>query len=216
MSDLAEPTTTNRNSPDLENPATRPVGQVRRKSRASTLQKMAKKASPKDKEKGFPRKVSREAGNEVEVVVHDSASQDEGEFSDKMTSPVIGGADEGDWERTKREATCLAARMNWSFVEFDSWFARFIHVSSSRSLADDHSRTRLIRFASFASSSFTLSPSLPISPRRSSSISASSTSSFKSHSSPLSLPPIPPSRSLPVAQSFQFPTWQKVQDGGSP
>ncbi|GAA5881799.1 hypothetical protein JCM16303_006459 [Sporobolomyces ruberrimus] len=128
LSDLAEPTTTNRNSPDLENPATRPVGQVRRKSRASTLQKMAKKASPKDKEKGFPRKVSREAGNEVEVVVHDSASQDEGEFSDKVTSPVIGGADEGDWERTKREATCLAARMNWSFVEFDSWFARFIHL----------------------------------------------------------------------------------------
>jgi hypothetical protein len=127
LSDLAEPGSES-SSPDPENDYATGQGQVRRKSRASTLQKMSKRSVPKQKEKGKKGIVSRE-GQEVEVVVHDSASQDEADASEKTASPVLTGADEGDWERTRKEATCLAGRMNWTFVEFDCWFARFIHVS---------------------------------------------------------------------------------------
>ena len=125
LSDLVEPSPVEAPSPDLKKPSPPPTA-ARRKSKASTLQKLSKKQPVKEREKGKRR--GRE-GNEVEVVVHDSASQDEAEYSDKSASPVIPGDDEGDWERTRREATCLAGRMNWSLIEFDNWFARFIHVS---------------------------------------------------------------------------------------
>ncbi|GAA5899948.1 uncharacterized protein JCM6883_006044 [Sporobolomyces salmoneus] len=133
LSDLEEPTSNSAhsaNSPELEqiDHETRRPSQGRRKSRASTLQKLSK---PKQlKEKGRKRIVSRPQGEgqEVEVVVHDSASQDEGSSTDNATSPVLTGNDEGDWERTRKEATCLAGRMNWSFVEFDSSLARFLHL----------------------------------------------------------------------------------------
>ncbi|GAA6016143.1 hypothetical protein JCM11491_000681 [Sporobolomyces phaffii] len=127
LSDLEGPAPA-RSSPELE-PSTsaRPV-QNKRKSRASTLQKLSKRSPPIPQYHRERRdKVARD-GNEVEVVVHDSASQDEGDYSDKAGSPVLAGPDEGDWERTRKEATCLSARMNWSFVEFNSWFARFIHL----------------------------------------------------------------------------------------
>ncbi|GAA5954084.1 hypothetical protein JCM3765_005285 [Sporobolomyces pararoseus] len=129
LSDLAEPESGS-SSPDLDNDLlSRPTAQIRRKSRASTLQKMSKRTPPKQKEKGKKAGILKGGeGHEVEVVVHDLHSHDEGDGSEKTVSPVLSGPDGGDWERTRKEATCLAGRMNWTFVEFDSWFARFVHL----------------------------------------------------------------------------------------
>ncbi|GAA5942091.1 uncharacterized protein JCM15063_002001 [Sporobolomyces koalae] len=124
LSDLADPSA----APSTSEPHDAVAGhESRRKSKASTLHKMAPKRTAVPREWERSKKRPKE-GTEVEVVVHDSASQDEGDFSDKSVTPVVPAYDEGDWERTRKEATCLSARMNWTFVEFDSWFARFVHL----------------------------------------------------------------------------------------
>ncbi|GAA6064006.1 hypothetical protein JCM10212_001401 [Sporobolomyces blumeae] len=131
LSDLADPSIMTPEAEQLEVPQAEPRG--RRKSKASTLRKMSRKvrttepaAARSDKKPDRHR-----GGTEVEVVVHDTSSAGEDDASNKSASPIVvgrDGHDEGDWERTRREATCLAGRMNWSLIEFEGWFSRVVHL----------------------------------------------------------------------------------------
>ncbi|GAA5824684.1 hypothetical protein JCM11251_005300 [Rhodosporidiobolus azoricus] len=62
---------------------------------------------------------------EVEVVVHESAT---GSEADEKVPPGWDGSDEGEWEKIRRETTCRPERMNWSMVAFQGWFPHLLHL----------------------------------------------------------------------------------------